>query len=221
MPDATKPTFSIKNFDEFQHYRDRTPPWIKFYNSVLEDYEIASLPDATKAHLFAIWLLASRSGNSLPYDSAFIGNKINATEPVDLEALEQSGFIILDQGCSDPLSETEQSADTEGEREREQRESEREREKPPPNKKNEIEFPQYLARPGDQESYEIIVKKVYLHCAENGAGPDEAEELILGFRNGDQHSRDEVFRIWDTIKKPAPKEGNGLDIPPFLQRAAT
>ena len=117
--------FSVKNFESFQHYKDRTPPWIKLYNCTLEDYEIASLPDVSKAHLFAIWLLASRSHNKIPYDARFVGNKINATEPVDLDLLVQSGFIVIDQGCNNMLAESKQDDIPE----REERRGEREVEK--------------------------------------------------------------------------------------------
>jgi hypothetical protein len=90
-------TFHVKNFDHFQHYKDRSPPWIKLYNELLDDYEFGLLQDASKMHLIAIWLLASRSANKIPYDSEWISRRINATEPVDLGALADRGFIILDQ----------------------------------------------------------------------------------------------------------------------------
>ena len=56
----------VKNFDQFQHYKDRNPPWIKLYTTTADDYLFSSLPDATKAHLILIWLLASKTGNKLP-----------------------------------------------------------------------------------------------------------------------------------------------------------
>ena len=59
-------TFSVINFEKYQHYRNRTPPWIKLYNRLLDDYAFGRLPDASKAHLVAIWLLASRSDNRVP-----------------------------------------------------------------------------------------------------------------------------------------------------------
>lgn len=90
-------TFSVKNFEKFQHYKDRAPPWIKLYNGLLEDYEFGGLPDASKMHLIAIWLLASRSDNKIPFDAKWVSNRINATEPVDLELLVKSGFIVVDQ----------------------------------------------------------------------------------------------------------------------------
>ena len=88
-------TFSIKNFEKFQHYKDRSPPWIKLYNALLEDYDFGALPDASKAHLIAIWLLASRSGNKIPYDPKWVAGHINATEAVDLELFIEAGFIKL------------------------------------------------------------------------------------------------------------------------------
>ena len=48
----------VKNWEKFQHYKDRTPPWIKLYRDLLNDYEFSCLQDASKAHLMLIWLLA-------------------------------------------------------------------------------------------------------------------------------------------------------------------
>lgn len=90
-------TFSVKNFEKFQHYKDRAPPWIKLYNELLDDYEFGLLPDASKMHLVAIWLLASRSENKIPLDPAWVAKRINATEKVNLRLLEERGFILLDQ----------------------------------------------------------------------------------------------------------------------------
>jgi hypothetical protein len=86
-------TFSVKNFEKFQHYKDRSPPWIKLYNELLENYEFGQLPDTLKGQLIGIWLLASRLDNKLPYDPTWIRSKINATSPVDLDALQEAGFI--------------------------------------------------------------------------------------------------------------------------------
>lgn len=113
--DSTKPTFSVKSFEQFQHYKDRNPPWIKLYNSVLDDYDIGRLQDASKAHLFAIWLLASRYDNIIPYDAEWVSRRINATSTVDLDALAEAGFIVVDQGCSNMLADCKQSACLEGE----------------------------------------------------------------------------------------------------------
>jgi len=121
-------TFSVKNFERFQHYKDRSPPWIKLYNELLDDYSFGLLPDASKLHLVAIWLLASRSNNCIPHDPNWIARRISATEKVDLDLLRTSGFIeVQDAGIppaarkpdADPERETETETETETEGEEE------------------------------------------------------------------------------------------------------
>ena len=115
-------TFSVKNFERFQHYKDRSPPWIKLYNELLDDYAFGLLPDASKLHLVAIWLLASRSNNRIPHDPNWIAKRISATEKVDLDLLRVSGFIeVQDAGIppaarkpnADPERESETDAEIE------------------------------------------------------------------------------------------------------------
>lgn len=84
----------MKNFEKFQHYKDRTPPWIKLYNDLLEDYDFARTPDVIKGHLLLIWLLASRLDNKIPFDSKWVASKINATNEVDLDGMAALGWIV-------------------------------------------------------------------------------------------------------------------------------
>ena len=115
-------TFSVINFDKHQHYRDRTPPWIKLYNELLDDYRFGKLPDHAKAHLVAIWLLASRSDNCLPLDGEWVARRINATAPVDLQVLLEAGFLKANDGAAGkPLARRKRNAcpEREGETERE------------------------------------------------------------------------------------------------------
>jgi len=111
----------VKNFERFQHYKDRNPPWIKLYNDLLDDYEFARLQDASKWLAVGLWLLASRYDNRIPADPEWIGRRINATEPVDLQPLLNAGFITMYQDASDTLADRKQDDDleteTEGERE--------------------------------------------------------------------------------------------------------
>lgn len=69
------------------------PPWIKLHNTVLEDPIIAALPDHSKAHVFGLWLLASRLKNKIPNDAKFIGARINASRAVDLNSLIFASFL--------------------------------------------------------------------------------------------------------------------------------
>jgi hypothetical protein len=47
------------NWSELQHYKDRSPPWIKLHKKLLDNYEFQSLPVASRALAPMLWLLAS------------------------------------------------------------------------------------------------------------------------------------------------------------------
>lgn len=105
------PEIRVKNWERFQHYKDRSPPWIKLYNDLLDDYRFTRLQDASKMHLVGIWLLASRLANRVPADPQWIADKIGATDPVDLNELVSAGFISISgpqaeclQDASEPLA---------------------------------------------------------------------------------------------------------------------
>lgn len=49
----------IKNWKEFQHYKDRDPKWIKLYTKILNDDEWFSLDPKHAKVLVMLWLLAS------------------------------------------------------------------------------------------------------------------------------------------------------------------
>lgn len=107
---------SVKNWEEFQHYKDRSPPWIKLHRELLRDYEFSCLQDASKLHLMLIWLLSSQLDNRIPNDAAWIQRQIGVSDPVDLTALIDNGFLL----ASDVLADCKQSAmpETETETER-------------------------------------------------------------------------------------------------------
>lgn len=84
----------VKNWREHQHYKKRSPPWIKLHRAITEDYAFAALKDKTKAHLILIWILAAGSEGRIPHDPLFIAKRINAAETVDLDSLIESGFLV-------------------------------------------------------------------------------------------------------------------------------
>ncbi len=111
--------FRVTNWDQYQHYKDRDPTWIKLYARLLDDYAFASLPDNSKWHLVGIFLLASKQGNRIPGDPRWVRKKIAARTRVDLEALLAAGFIEDD--ASTVLAEAEQPAIPEKESESKER----------------------------------------------------------------------------------------------------
>ena len=52
-------SYRIKGWSDFQHFKDRTPPWIKLYRSILDDQEWFALSGDAAKFLIMLWLLAS------------------------------------------------------------------------------------------------------------------------------------------------------------------
>lgn len=97
----------VKNWAEFQHYKDRNPPWIKLHRALLDDYEFASLQDASKAHLMLIWLFASQRDGRIPNDPAFLKKKLGLEREPNLQTFIDQGLLIPEQNAS---TNTEQGA---------------------------------------------------------------------------------------------------------------
>lgn len=102
--------FRVRNWDRFQHYRKRNPPWIKLYTELLDDYEFACLSDASKLLAFCIFMLAARSSNKIPLDPDWIRNRAALKSMPDLEPLFNHGFIVRCQDASETLAQRKQDA---------------------------------------------------------------------------------------------------------------
>jgi len=97
----------VKNWTDFQHYKDRNPPWIKLHRDLLRDYDFICLQDASKMQLMLIWLLASQLDNKIPADADYIKAQIGVSQDIDLKELIDKGFLVDD---SNTLAECKQVA---------------------------------------------------------------------------------------------------------------
>jgi len=52
-------TLRVKNWSKHQHFKDRTPPWIKLYRDILDDPDWHALDGDVAKLLIGIWLIAS------------------------------------------------------------------------------------------------------------------------------------------------------------------
>lgn len=113
-----------KNWQTFQHYKDRAPPWIKLHKGLLDDFDFQCLPIASKALAPMLWLLASEHENgdidATPEKLAFRLRMTEAEVADALQPLMEKGFFIsLEQPASKPLATRKQHAMPETEREAE------------------------------------------------------------------------------------------------------
>lgn len=122
-----------KNWQTFQHYKDRCPPWIKLHRDLLNDRRYMCLPTASKALAPLLWLLASETKEGI-FNASYEELEFRLRMPLKeiktgLEALIGVGFfIVVDAdasnvlaGClQDAIPETETETEAEAEAEAEQ-----------------------------------------------------------------------------------------------------
>jgi hypothetical protein len=63
---TTAPKIRIKNWKQFQHFKDRRPPWIKLYRDLLDNVDWHELPGDDAKALIELWLIASEDFGALP-----------------------------------------------------------------------------------------------------------------------------------------------------------
>jgi hypothetical protein len=93
---------SVRNFDTFQHYKDRRPPWIKLYAALWRQYDFQQLSEAARYQLISIYVLASQHENQIPWDEGWIRSEIGSKK-LHLQTLVDGGFLY--QSDSDVLAD--------------------------------------------------------------------------------------------------------------------
>ena len=99
----------IVNWENFQHYKDRDPPWIKLHTRILCDYDFSCLQDDSKLLLMLLWVLASKLSNKIPYDIKWLMNQLNIKN-VEPQPLIEAGFIECFQDDSKTIAVCQQTA---------------------------------------------------------------------------------------------------------------
>jgi hypothetical protein len=98
-----------KNWESFQHYKDRSPTWIKLHKHLLDDMAFQRLPVGSRALAPMLWLLASESVqgifNGSTEELSFRLRQNEKEISVSLDALIKGGFFILYQDASSPLAD--------------------------------------------------------------------------------------------------------------------
>ena len=112
----------VRNWEKFQHYKNRNPPWIRLHRTLLRDHKFHQLTEVQQWQLVRIWLLASECENHLAWDEKWIRRAIQSSRKVDLDALLELGFLEpsvekslppRSREASDVLAEREQDAEPE------------------------------------------------------------------------------------------------------------
>ncbi|TQE95907.1 MAG: hypothetical protein FKY71_16925 [Spiribacter salinus] len=141
----------IRNWSDFQHYKDRCPPWIKLHFRILSSKDWVMLDDRSRVLAVACMLIASQSDDSdlepgeFEADEEYIKRVAYLNHDPDFKPLIKCGFLEVASGCKRlQANDTKCSPETEAETEAEKRERQRQsapRGAAPKPKKNEVQRP--------------------------------------------------------------------------------
>ena len=89
--------YKIKNWNKFQHFKDRNPPWIKLHKDVINNREIMMLSPEAFRFLVCLWIIAADDeaiqGN-LP-SSQDIAFRLRITETKCCDLLRQVDIMLI------------------------------------------------------------------------------------------------------------------------------
>lgn len=92
MPDTQY--LSVKNFDQYQHYKHRNPPWIKLYYALLDDPRFLSLSEVQQGRYIKLLLVASKQSNRIVNDPQYLARMLRIQGRADITPLIMAGFLI-------------------------------------------------------------------------------------------------------------------------------
>jgi hypothetical protein len=95
----------VRNWERFQHYKKRRPPWIKFYDDLLDDEEIIAMPKEARLLYPLVLLVAARKNNRFPNNPVWLAAELAlplADVRKGLGALVASGHLL--NGASESAS---------------------------------------------------------------------------------------------------------------------
>lgn len=114
---------------DFQHYKDRAPPWIRLHRKLLDNKDFHRLPVESRALAPMLWLLASESVDGVidaTYDDlAFRLRSDERSIEQAIRPLLERGFFRLERDASDTLAPRQQLAVPETEAETSQKQRQR------------------------------------------------------------------------------------------------
>lgn len=121
----------IKNWSEFQHYKDRCPPWIKLHTRILSSKDWVTASDSERVLAIACMLIASQSmDGSFDWDPEYIQRVAYLKSKPNPDFLIKTGFLEVLQADASEMQAYDSTLQADatkrrGEKNREEKEKEK------------------------------------------------------------------------------------------------
>lgn len=96
--------FRIANWDQYQHYKDRSPPWIKLHVDILSSKTWVMLDDESRVLALASMIIASKNSGKVPNDASYM-KRVAYLKTCNFKPLIEIGFLIDDSVCYQALAD--------------------------------------------------------------------------------------------------------------------
>lgn len=83
----------VRNWETFQHYKERNPPWIKLHFALLASEDWVTLDDASRLLAVVCMMVASRNKGFVPNNPAYIKRVAYLDRLPDFAPLISCGFL--------------------------------------------------------------------------------------------------------------------------------
>jgi hypothetical protein len=77
----------VRNFEKYQHYKDRQPPWIKLYRDLWKDDMFEALTETERYFLISLFIVASQHDNRIPDNQVWLKEELKTTRRVPIQRL--------------------------------------------------------------------------------------------------------------------------------------
>jgi hypothetical protein len=216
-----------KNWDNFQHYKHRSPPWIKLHKNLLDDMAFQRLPIASKALAPMLWLLASESHDGVihrtPEEIAF---RLRMTEKEVVSAIKpliDNGFFIEDSGM---LATSLQDAATEKSRVETEKSKRESKSKTPTPISDDFQISDSIKAWATKNGHSQLEKHLESFINKCKAKNYKYSDWDAAFRNAiadnwakvgqAQLTQDKSFNRWDASVASTLSKGIELGLPPKI-----
>jgi hypothetical protein len=187
--------YRVKNWDKYQHYKDRTPPWIKLHVSILNNRAFTNLDLESQGLLMQLWVLASEKNGEIDDDPEELAYRLRkkSVNPETIDGLVKSGFLLADaSGCSPEERRVETETEAEAETEREE-----EKEKPVSLAREALPVDNSKAEPYNPRHVEPTPEQVKTEASLRGFPQIDAEAFISHYAATGWEIRQGVYvRDW-------------------------
>ena len=86
--------YKIANWGQYQHYKKRSPPWVKLYFDLLSSETWVTGDDKTRCLMIACILAASRNDGDVPADPMYLKKIAHLNSTPDFKPLMLNGFLV-------------------------------------------------------------------------------------------------------------------------------